>query len=145
MSLPIKELVYRIESLTEKVKGLQFLLSFWETSGVLPEVESKHLHAIIDRSPASAKDLETFVKPPPSDLPSEPSHTPARSEQLCSERKRPLPELPYESTYCPVCLHSYAVEKRLEDKGYPQKVRDRFAERLRDGFELLHDTDSEGS
>jgi hypothetical protein len=62
-------------------------------------------------------------------------------ERLCAECNKPLPDAPYKYKYCPVCRSLYAIEQRSDGQGLPPKGRDRFTERLRDGFELIDDDD----
>lgn len=66
-------------------------------------------------------------------------------EPLCSACRKPLPSTSYGYRYCPVCRLLYGVEERTDlapKKGF-QLGRDRFGERLRDGFELMDDSDPE--
>jgi len=52
--------------------------------------------------------------------------------------------MPYEYQYCPVCRSLYGIEERSDlagNKGFPLKGRDRFTERLRDGFGMIDDDD----
>ena len=65
-------------------------------------------------------------------------------ERLCSQCGKPLPDTPYEYPYCPVCRSLYGIEERSDlagNKGFPLKGRDRFTERLRDGFGMIDDDD----
>ena len=66
-------------------------------------------------------------------------------ERLCSQCGKALPDAPYKCQYCPVCRTLYGIEERSDlagDKSFPLKGRDRFSERLRDGFEMIDDDNS---
>jgi len=66
-------------------------------------------------------------------------------ERLCAECAKPLPDPPYRYRYCPVCRSLYGIEERDFDQGFPRKGRDHLTERLRDGFKMMRDDDSEKS
>ena len=75
-------------------------------------------------------------------------------ERLCSQCGKPLPSPAYRYGYCPVCRSLMGIDERSDlaekhrigknvvVKGFPPKGRDRLAERLRDGFEMIDDDDS---
>jgi hypothetical protein len=64
-------------------------------------------------------------------------------ERLCGECKRPLPGPAYPFRYCPVCRSLYRIEERsdLACKDPFSQGPDPLAKRLRDGFELMDDSD----
>jgi len=68
-----------------------------------------------------------------------------KEERLCPGCNKPLPNPPYGHKYCPVCRSLYGIEERFDlsgkDKGFPLNGRDRIAERLRTGFEMMDEDD----
>jgi predicted amidophosphoribosyltransferase len=65
-------------------------------------------------------------------------------ERLCSQCGKPLPDVPYRYQFCPVCRSLYGIEGRSDltrKNRFATKGRDRVAERLRDGFEMIRDDD----
>ena len=69
------------------------------------------------------------------------------AERICKDCGKPFLQTPGDnrsSYYCPACRLAFKFDEQsdLSGRNYlTQKGRDRFSERLRDGFDMLDDDD----